>query len=116
MQRQEMVERLSGLMDLELEARLQLAETMTANRKDRTLIRRQLEVLLLLARDLLLLSQGLPAQLVSGTQQETLARQAASLGAARINAYLHSLRLTMERIDQNVDPRLALEALLVREP
>jgi DNA polymerase III subunit delta' len=112
----EMVERLSTVMDLDLDARLRLAESLAANRKDRAAIRRHLEILVLLARDLLLLSQGLPAQLVSGVQGEMLARQARRLGLAGAHAYLEKLRLTMDRIDQNVDPRLALEALLVSLP
>jgi DNA polymerase-3 subunit delta' len=115
-QQEETVARLSEVLDLSLDARLRLAEQLASDRKDRSAIRRHLELLLLLARDLLLMSQGLPPQLASGQQQEALARQARRFSLAQIHAYIRSLRVAMERIDQNVDPRLTLEALLVNLP
>jgi hypothetical protein len=93
-----------------------LAETLTADRKDRSALRRQLELLVLIARDLLLLSTGRPAALVIGDEQNRLRAQAARIGFSRIITYLDRLRLTMDRVDQNVDPRLALEALFLNLP
>lgn len=115
-QQEEMVTRLSAVLDLGLEARLQLAETLVSDRKDRSSVRRNLELLLLLARDLLLVSEGLAPQLASAPQRETLERQANRLDLSQIHAYLGKLRVAMQRIDQNVDPRLTLEALLVHLP
>jgi DNA polymerase-3 subunit delta' len=115
-EREELLERLSAVLELDLEARLLLAEDLAANRKDRSVVRRSLELLLLLARDLLLLSQGLSPRLVDGAARERLARQAARLSLSQIDAYLASIRTAMERIDRNVDPRLSLEALLTGAP
>ncbi len=115
-QKEQSIEQLCSLFDLGLEARLQLAETLAAERKDRASIRRNLETMTLLARDLLLLKNDLPSRLVSGRQAETLRAQGARLNLAQIMSYLNQLRVTMDRIDRNVDPRLALEALMVSLP
>jgi DNA polymerase-3 subunit delta' len=115
-QQEDMVERLSRVLELDLAARLDLAESLTAGKKDRSSVRRTIELLVLLARDLLLLAQGLPPRLVAGEQRELVARQAAHYDLRQIHAYLCSLRLAMERIDSNVDPRLTLEALFVALP
>lgn len=115
-QQADLVRRLSVVLDLDLDARLQLAEQLVAERKDRSTLRRALELLALLARDLLLLSQSRPPRLAEGEQRETLARQAARLSLESVESYLRAVRLAMERIDQNVDARLTLEALLVSLP
>jgi len=112
-EREAMVERLCSVLDLGLEERLQLAETLSGDRKDRSTIRRNLELLLLLGRDLLLISQGCPAKLVTDKQRDVLAQQAARYSIREIVTYFRHLRRAMERIDQNVDPRLALEALFL---
>ena len=111
-----MIRRLSAVLDLDLEARLQLVESVTAEKKDRGAVRRALELLTLLARDVLLLSQGLAPRLVSGAERDVLERQAARLRVDELHEYLQALRRTMDRIDRNVDPRLALEALMVAAP
>lgn len=115
-QQEEWVVRLSGVMEMDLEARLRLTEQLAGDRRDRTAVRRNIELLLLLGRDLLLLSQGLPAQLAFGEQLEIINRRARRCTLAEIHAYLQRVRHAMQRIDQNVDPRLALEALLVNLP
>jgi len=115
-QREELVDRLSKVLDLSLDGRLDLAERLVADRKDRSTVRRSLEVLMLLARDLLLLGRGLPAELASGAQEAALAQQVGRFSLYQIHDYVQRLRLTMARIDQNVDPRLALEALMVNLP
>ncbi len=112
-QRRELLERLTAVPDLDTDARLALAESMVADRKDRSSVRAQLEVLLLLARDLLLVSQGLPAQTVLDEQHAVLRRQAERMTLAGIAAYVQAIRIAMVRIDANVDPRLAVEAALV---
>jgi DNA polymerase-3 subunit delta' len=113
---EETISRLAGLWDANIEERLRLAETLAADRKDRSAVRRHLELLVLLARDLLLLASGRPAALATGEDLARLRAQASRVGFNRIIAYLDRLRLTMDRIDQNVDPRLALEALFLNLP
>lgn len=115
-QHQGMVTQLVAAPDLPLDERLQLAELVTAERKDRSTIRRNLEILLLLGRDLMLLSQGGEPKLVGPEEREILAGQAGRWTPSQIHTYLQQIRLAMRRIDQNVDPRLAVEALLVGLP
>jgi DNA polymerase-3 subunit delta' len=115
-QREEMVARLAGILDLDLEERLRLVETLTGDKKERAAVRRTVEIMVLLARDLLLISQGVPPRLSSGAERARLEGQAARLDLRQIHAYLRGLQTAMRRIDQNVDPRLALEALLVAAP
>jgi DNA polymerase III subunit delta' len=115
-QRREMLERLSGVLDLDLEARLRLAETMTSDRKDRSSVRRQVELLLLLARDLLLVKEGITPRTALDEQMDVLRRQAQRYSLAEISSYLQAIRRAMIRIDANVDPRLALEAAFVISP
>lgn len=108
-----LVDRLSGVLDMSVADRLKLAEDLAAGRKDRSAARRNLEALVLLARDLLLVSQGLPAETAMPTQAERLRRQAQDRGVEGITAYLSRLGTAMDRIDANVDPRLTFEALLL---
>lgn len=115
-QQVEMRTRLSGMLDLDLDARLKLAEALTADRKERGAVRRILEMQILLARDLLLLAQGLPPRLVEGEDRDVLEAQARRLSLQQIHGYLRALERATERIDQNVDARLTLEALLVAAP
>ncbi len=112
-QRREMLERLGAVPDMDLDARLQLVESLTSDRKDRSSVRRQIELLLLLARDLLLVKGGLVPHSALDDQQEALRRQVERYSMAELSAYLQALRRAMIRIDANVDPRLALEAALV---
>ena len=113
-QRREMLERLGAVPDMDLDARLQLAEALTSDRKDRSSVRRQVELLLLLARDLVLVKGGLSPVTALDEQQEALREQAERWSWTEISAYLGAIRQAMIRIDANVDPRLALEAALVR--
>jgi DNA polymerase III subunit delta' len=115
-QQVEMRTRLSGVLGLDLDARLKLAESLTADRKERGAVRRILEMQILLARDLLLLAQGLPPRLVEGEDRDVLEAQARRLSLQQIHRYLRALERATERIDQNVDARLTLEALLVAAP
>lgn len=114
-QQEDMVQRLSSVPSMGLDDRLQLAETLAAEKKDRASVRRNLELLLLLMRDQLFVSQGMPPQVATSTT-DNLRRAACSYTLADTHAALRGIRLAMQRIDQNVDPRLTLEALLVSLP
>jgi DNA polymerase-3 subunit delta' len=114
-QQEELLASLTSLLDLDLDARLQLVEKLTV-KKDRSYVRGVLELLVLVARDLLYLSEGLPSRLAADQLKQTLARQAAFLGEASVHEYVRAVRIAMERVDHNVDPRLALEAVVVNLP
>lgn len=115
-EQEQVLAQLRSLPDLGLEARLQLAESLVADRKSRSSVRRNVELLALLARDLLLLTYDLPPLLTEASDRELTREQAQRLGPEGALCYLKRLRLTMDRIDQNVDPRLALEALMTGMP
>lgn len=110
------VARLAGILDMSLRERLDLAESLASDRKDRPALRRNLELLLLVGRDLLLLTQGRPVRFVSPELQPVLEAQTRRLSLSGLHAFLSALRLAMQRIDRNVDPRLALEAMLLGLP
>lgn len=114
--REDLVRRASRVLDLGLDERLQLAEELVADRKDRSAVRRNLEMLVLLAHDMLLAREGLPPRMVSAAQATALTASARRYSLAQLRCYLKSLGTAMERIDQNVDPRLALEAVMVGLP
>ena len=97
-------------------ARSRLAEELTAERKDRAQVRRSLELLLLLARDVLFVQQGLPPQITPVQIQPAVRVYAERLTVTQLYEHMRQVRVAMERIDQNVDPRLALDALLVAAP
>lgn len=114
-QQEEMIRRLMSVPAMSLDDRLQLAETLAAEKKDRAAIRRNLELLLLLTRDQLFASQGMAPQIATRSH-DGLGQTARQYTLADIHAALRGIRLAMLRIDQNVDPRLTLEALLVSLP
>jgi DNA polymerase-3 subunit delta' len=112
-EQEEALAQLAGVPDLELAARSRLAETLTADKRERSQVRRSLELLLLLAHDLLLVHGGLPPRIACGELEATIRRQAPRFSLAELVERIRLIRLAMERIDQNVDPRLSLEALLL---
>jgi DNA polymerase III gamma/tau subunit len=71
---------------------------------------------LLLARDLLLVKEGITPRTALDEQTDVLRRQAQRYSLAEISSYLQAIRRAMIRIDANVDPRLALEAAFVISP
>jgi DNA polymerase-3 subunit delta' len=115
-QREALAKLLSGILDLPLDARLDLAETLATDKRDRYSVRRALEVLLAFARDLLLMHEGLIPEVASAEQTSALQAQTDRLDLDRIQRYIDQIRVAMERIDQNVDTRLTLEALVTSMP
>jgi DNA polymerase-3 subunit delta' len=111
-QQRELTVKLAELLDLNLDGRLELIESLT-EKKDRATVRRTLELMMVLARDLLLISQGLQTRFVAPEERAQLERQASRLSLSQVHRHMAALKTAMERIDQNVDPRLALEAALI---
>lgn len=115
-QREETLARMSGVFGMDLSTRLDLAESITTERRDRGSVRRNLELLLLLARDLLLIEGGLQPALAVGEGRARLEEAATRYSLGDVERCLLALRTVMDRVDSNVDPRLALEAMLVSLP
>lgn len=111
-QQHELAVRLAGLWTLDVSGKLQLIESLT-DKKDRAAVRRSLELLIVISRDLLLITQGLPPQFLEPEDRERLQGRVAGLDLRAIHSHIFALKSAMERIDQNVDPRLALEAALI---
>jgi len=75
-----------------------------------------LQVWLGWARDLWLTSLGCPERIVNIDQQTNLKDQAGPVGIEAAHSLIQSLRDTLRQLDQNVNPRLALEVLLLNMP
>lgn len=67
-------------------------------------------------RDVLLIQNGEAARVTNVDRVENLREHAARFGLAEINRALQSLRATSQYITQNVNPRLAMEVLLLNLP
>ena len=113
---EQLTDKLSRIGEMTLDERLQLAEQLASDRRDRAAVRRALELLILVARDSLLLAEGKPALLAPKPSGSAIAKTRTELGLEGIQSHLHNLRTAMDQVDQNVDPRLALEAVFVALP
>ncbi len=79
-------------------------------------MRRNLELLLVLTRDLLLIEEGLEPRVAAGPVGERLRDVAGRYGLGEIDGWMRSIETAMDRLDRNVDPRLTLESLLLAHP
>jgi DNA polymerase-3 subunit delta' len=77
---------------------------------------RRLEMLLGWWRDLLLVRVGCEELVVNRDQLETLRGRASGLSVEQINGALRSIELTAQYLEENVQPRLALESLVLSLP
>ncbi len=111
-QQQELAVRLADLWSLDVDGRLLLIESLT-DKKDRAAVRRSLELMMILTRDLLFITQGLPPWFMGTDEADLLRSRGAGLSLREIHGRMAALKAAMERIDQNVDPRLSLEAALI---
>jgi len=75
-----------------------------------------LQVWLIWARDLWLTSLGCPERIANIDQQWTLQAQAQRVGVEPARTLVVALQSTLRQLDQNVNPRLALEVLLLSMP
>jgi len=67
-------------------------------------------------RDVLLVQEDCPELVVNVDREETLRREAGRGRPEQSRAFLQALRQTQEQLAQNVNPRLALEVLLLSVP
>jgi len=67
-------------------------------------------------RDVLLVQEGCPELVVNVDREEVLRREAGRCRPEQSQAFLQALRQTQEQLAQNVNPRLALEVLLLSVP
>lgn len=67
-------------------------------------------------RDVLLVQEGCPELVVNVDREEALQREAGRGRPEQSRSFLQALRQTQEQLTQNVNPRLALEVLLLSVP
>lgn len=83
---------------------------------DKDELRNELQVWLTLWRDILIYSSGISDLLYNPDYGEPLKFLANDLGMRTAQFYVNSIEATIDRIDHNVNPRLALEVMLLDLP
>lgn len=101
------------LMGANRAARLQYAEKVSGNREAISAV---LDVWQAGWRDLLLINAGLAERIVNVDRKSELSDRARSYRAEQLHAFLSALLTTSRRLEQDVNARLALEALMLSIP
>ncbi len=115
--RRQRLERISSLTAATLEERFDYAsELASLYFRDRDEVRAILYLWLGWWRDLLLLSQGTTEYVHNMNWLETLQEQVGTLTALQPLRVIESIQETLEALDQNANPRLALEVLMLNLP
>jgi len=81
--------------------------------KNRALVRARLELWLTWWRDLLLLKNGCTKFVTNIDRQDILEQQAGKYSLNSIRGIIKSIQETMQHLEQNANPRLALEVLML---
>ena len=111
------LERIADAAEGGLEARFGYADDLARRfQRDRAAGREELQLWLRWVRDLLLVQHGQTDRIVNLSWRETLERQAAALTPAQVVRWAHEIMQTIERLERNANPRLALEALMLETP
>ena len=116
-QRQEDLERIVEVSQAQLPERFTYAaELATPFARDREPVRELLYLWLRWWRDLLLVKEGAEEYLHNQDQLQQLHLQAAGLDSVQVVAFVKLLLRTLEALDSNANPRLALEVLMLNLP
>ncbi len=116
-QRQVELERIVEISQAQLPERFTYAgELATRFGRDRESARELLYLWLGWWRDLLLIKEGAEGYLHNQEQLQQLRLQAAGLDSAQVAAFVKLLLRTLEALDSNANPRLALEVLMLNLP
>ena len=113
-QRQADLERMRETVAAGLDAKFAYAnEVASLFGSDRAAARELLSLWLRWWRDLLLVKQGAEEYLHNADLSEELRSHADGLGTAEVAAFIRRLLDTLDALDANASPRLALEALML---
>ena len=116
----ELSDRLEALTDVigaGLEARFAYAESLASSFfRSRETVREELRAWLDLWRDLLLTKEGGADYVVNLSLADSLSRMAESMSTADIVAAVGCVQETWHHLERNVNPRLALEEMMLRLP
>ena len=111
------VERMGETLEAGLETRFAYAnEVATLFSSDREAARGLLSLWLRWWRDLLLIKEGAEEFIHNIDQAETIRNQAAGLSTPQVVGFIRRLMDTMDALDRNASPRLALECLMLNLP
>ncbi len=116
-QRSQRIAKLSLLLTASLEQRFAYAQELAAQfTQDRRLVAEIMEAWLSWWRDLMLIKGGCKKAISNIDYKATLKRQAEILSLSQVKEFLTNLGLLREEISRNVNPRLALESLMLNMP
>ncbi len=111
------LEGLLALHNASLEQRFSYAaELASAFSKDRESAKERLQLWLQWWRDVLLVAQGAGAYVHNADRMEDLKAHASRYSTAQAAAFAHELLATLEALDANASPLLALEVLMLNLP
>ena len=100
-----------------LDVRFQYADNLGGSFSgDRESVRQELYLWERWWRDVLLVKEGLTERVHNDDWHEELRAQADAATTADVVAFLHSIRETLSALDANVNPRLALECMMLAVP
>lgn len=113
-------ERLASLLNLSGASReeglAQAAHWAAQFSKNRELVQEMLALWLGWWRDLLLVKGGNSEFITNVDQEATLFRQAEDYSLRQIEGFIHCLQAAIEQLEQNANPRLVLEVLMLSLP
>ena len=106
-----------GAVEGDLERRFSFAaEVATAFGRDREAVGRDLDLWLSWWRDVLMVRQGLPAMVTNLSRTDATGAMAEALSPGEIAQAMRAVRAASDRLAVNVNPRLALEELMLVLP
>jgi len=116
-ERQQRVEALLEVVDGGLERRFQFAQELASQfSRDRATAQEVLSLWLLWWRDLLMLKEDAPELLVNLDWQEGLEERARRFQRDQVATVVRELMATLERLEHNANPRIALDVLMLTLP
>jgi DNA polymerase-3 subunit delta' len=111
------LERIADAVDGGLEARFAYADELARRfQRDRAAGRGELFQWLRWVRDMLLVQQGQGSKITNLAWRETIERQAKATSPAQTVGWLRLIGDTLEALERNANPRLALEVLMLEAP
>ncbi|MFH1301688.1 MAG: DNA polymerase III subunit delta' [Planctomycetota bacterium] len=106
-----------SLADSDISDRFEFAaELATLFGKNRALVRNRLELWLTWWRDLMLIKNGCLESITNADREDTLQHQSGRYTLSEISEMIKSIQATMQQLEQNANPRLALEVLMLNIP
>jgi DNA polymerase III subunit delta' len=111
------LERIAEVVEEGLEDRFGYAEQLARRfQRDRAAGREELFLWLRWLRDILLIQQGQIGSIVNVSWRDTIQRHAAALTPADTVRWLHLVTESIEVLDRNANPRLALDVMMLEAP